>query len=236
MSVQSKRQHEINWRSKTLATLTETSLLGWRSASTNFVAGFPVSPWSLTMTLCPTWRRMRALPPPSVDRGYISKLLWNCKFSILPFYIPRRRNIIQSRQIYNNCFISMQFYHPQQRHIFQQRHQKSHRPPHPPKGQIWGWQKQNGWVITKMNAMTNVRNALRNKENWSWIGKGERKSIRLSVFVGSEQDQLAFGPKSIYKELISIYNGMDWLTWWIMIRILEEDFPHADKPKCLKMV
>lgn len=35
----------------------------------------------------------------------------------------------------------------------------------------------------------------------------------MFVFVGSEQDQLAFGPKSIYEELISIYNGMDWQTW-----------------------
>lgn len=42
------------------------------------------------------------------------------------------------RQICNNWLVSLQFHHPQQRHFFQQRHQKSHRPPHPPAGQIWG--------------------------------------------------------------------------------------------------
>lgn len=34
-------------------------------------------------------------------------------------------------------FCWMQFHYPQQRHFLQQRHQKSHRPPHPTAGQIW---------------------------------------------------------------------------------------------------
>lgn len=34
-------------------------------------------------------------------------------------------------------FCLVQFHYPQQRHLLQQRHQKSHRPPHPTAGQIW---------------------------------------------------------------------------------------------------
>lgn len=67
-----------------LAALTQTSLAGWRSESTSFAAGFPASPWSLITTLCLTWRRTRALPPPSVDRGYTSEFLREEHFKNCP--------------------------------------------------------------------------------------------------------------------------------------------------------
>lgn len=63
-----------------------------------------------------------------------------CKTHFCTYICARiyKKPISQGRQTCSNQFVSLQFHHPQQRYIFQQRHQKSHRSPHPAAGQIWG--------------------------------------------------------------------------------------------------